>query len=152
MEVRGELPTFSWCCWKFDKLRLEKGSIWNSPLQRRVGRNAAGAFSPRPGRQAACRDQVIGVHRELSVQNVDGRAAGNHRLAACALQSEELTRDRQPEKLINVLRAVDVHDAAPQFFALIFADHVAAECSKLHCDLIFGHRIARIAFRNIDAR
>ena len=35
-------------CWRSLrnlKLRLERGSIWNSPLQTPVGRNAAGAFS-----------------------------------------------------------------------------------------------------------
>ena len=38
----------------------------------------------------------------------------------------QLASCRQREKFINTLRAVDVHDALPQFFALIFADHIVA--------------------------
>ena len=59
-------------------------------------------------------------------------------------------RDRQLQKLINLLRAVDVHDAVPQFLALILANDVAAERGEFHRDFFLGHRIARIAFGHID--
>src|SRR5207247_3763529 len=61
-------------------------------------------------------------------------------------------RNRQCQKFINLLGAIEAHDGFLQFFALIFADHVAAERVEFHCDFLFGHRIARIALGNIDPR
>ena len=68
---------------------------------------------------------------------------------ACAPQS---ARDRLLQQFIKLFRAVDVHDALTQFLALLFSDHVAAERREFHRDFLFGHGIARIAFRDIDAR
>ena len=70
--------------------------------------------------------------------------AGGYR---CARYS---ARDRQLQQIINRLRAVDVHDAVPQFLALILANHVAAERGEFDRDFFLGHRIAWIAFWHID--
>src|SRR6266480_1132409 len=61
----------------------------------------------------------------------------------------QLTRDRQLQKFMNVLGAVDVHDALPQFLALILPDYVAAKRDEFHGDFFLGHRIARIALGHI---
>ena len=36
-------------------------------------------------------------------------------------------RDRQRRKLIQLLSAIQIHDALPQFFALILADDITAQ-------------------------
>jgi len=59
-------------------------------------------------------------------------------------------RRRQLEKTAKVLGGFNVHDELLQFLALIFANNIAAERGEFHCDLFFGHRVARIAFGNID--
>ena len=63
----------------------------------------------------------------------------------------QLTRDRQLQKFMNVLGAVDVHDALPQFLALILPDYVAAERSEFDRNFFLSHWIARIALGHIHA-
>src|SRR5262249_34763584 len=61
-------------------------------------------------------------------------------------------RDRQLKQFVEFGRVFQIHDALPQFFALLFPDHIAAERSKFHRDFLFSHRIAWIAFRDVDSR
>src|SRR5947208_2154903 len=61
----------------------------------------------------------------------------------------QLTRDRQLQKFMNVLGAVDVHDALPQFLALILPDYVVAERSEFDRDFFLGHWIPGIALGHI---
>jgi hypothetical protein len=53
--------------------------------------------------------------------------------------------NRQLQKFVNFRRGVDVHDALPQFFALILANGVTAERGEFHRDFFLGHWIAGIA-------
>ena len=60
--------------------------------------------------------------------------------------------DRELQKFINLLRAVDAHDALPQLFAFLFADHAAAERIEFYGDFLFGHGVARVPFGNVNTR
>jgi hypothetical protein len=57
-------------------------------------------------------------------------------------------RDRQREEFVELREIFQIHDALPQFFALIFPDHIAAKRREFHRDFFFGHRIAWIALGN----
>src|SRR5437879_2681780 len=61
-------------------------------------------------------------------------------------------RDRRREESVELRRVFQIHDAVPQFFALLFPDYIAAKRVEFHRDFFLGHWIARIAFRDIDAR
>jgi len=63
----------------------------------------------------------------------------------------QLMRDRQLQKFINCVRAIEVHDELPQFLALILPDYVVAERSEFDRDFFLGHWIPGITFGHIDA-
>src|SRR5213078_5117216 len=60
-------------------------------------------------------------------------------------------RRGQLEEFIKRLGRVDAHDELLQLFALLLADDIAAERGEFYRDFFFGHWIARITLRNIDA-
>src|SRR5205823_2570598 len=64
---------------------------------------------------------------------------------------KNLARRRQLEQSAKVLRGINAHNYLLQLIALILTDHAAAERSEFHRDFVFGHRIARIAFWNVNA-
>src|SRR5258708_4729229 len=72
----------------------------------------------------------------------DDKSSGEVRLASRG----------QFKESAKIFRGFNAHDELLQLFALILADHVAAERGELHRDFVLGHRIARITFWNIDAR
>src|SRR6266576_1670995 len=68
------------------------------------------------------------------------------------LRRDALARSRQLKEPAKIGGSLHAHDELLQLLALLFSDHIAAERVEFHRDLLFGHRIARIAFWYIDAR
>jgi hypothetical protein len=58
---------------------------------------------------------------------------------------------RQRDQLRNFVLFFHRHDPSTQLGAFGFADDAFAQSVEFHGDLVFGHRIARIALGNIDA-